>query len=165
MAIVESEAELLRAAGAGADQPARTVESPRRWRWAGVARWRGAVAFACLLAIAGVVVLTASGGGGTRTIRAQITPALAGARAVLQVRGSRAELVVRGLPAPAADHVDELWVKRGSAPPEPAGTFVVQSGSVVLGRPVRSGDLVLVTTEPGRGTAFPTTRPFISARV
>jgi hypothetical protein len=61
--------------------------------------------------------------------------------------------------------VDELWVKRGSAPPEPAGTFVVESGSVVLGRPVRRGDLVLVTTEPGRGTAFPTTRPFISATV
>jgi hypothetical protein len=117
------------------------------------------------LVFAVVIAVTVSGGGSTRTIRAQITPTLVGARASLKVTGSRAELVVSGLPAPAADHVDELWVKRGSEPPAPAGTFVVQSGSVVLGRPVRSGDLVLVTTEPGRGTASPTTRPFITARV
>jgi hypothetical protein len=73
---------------------------------------------------------------------------------------------VSGLPAPAADHVDELWVKpRGAAAPRPAGTFVVQAGSVKLSLPVRSGDRVLVTVEPGRGGPAPTTTPILLARV
>jgi anti-sigma-K factor RskA len=166
MDIVEAEAELLRAAGETADLPPQPAPSRWRWRWAPGGRWLGAIAVAAACVVAVVVVLAVgSGGGGVRTIRAQLAPGLAGARASLTVRGSRAELVVNGLPAPAADHVDELWVKRGSAPPTPAGTFVVQSGSVLVGHPVQRGDLVLVTTEPGRGTAAPTTRPFIVVKV
>src|SRR5258708_607769 len=78
-----------------------------------------------------VLVLVLWGGGsGTRTIQAQLTgPAQsAGARASLRVSGARAQLVLTGLPAPAANHVDELWVQRGSAAPAPAGTFVVRTG-------------------------------------
>jgi hypothetical protein len=70
---------------------------------------------------------------------------------------------VARLPAPAAGHVDELWVKRGDAAPVPAGTFVVESGTVQLTQAVHRGDLVLVTVERGRGTAAPTTTPFIVA--
>jgi hypothetical protein len=103
----------------------------------------------------------------TRTIHAQITgPAhVAGARASLRLNGSRAELVVSRLPAPAANHVDELWVQRGAAAPVPAGTFIVGSGSVTVGRRVRAGDHVLVTVEPGRGSRAPTSMPFILAKV
>jgi hypothetical protein len=56
-------------------------------------------------------------------------------------------------------------VKRGSAPPIPAGTFVLRNGSVEVGTPVRSGDVVMVTVEPGLGTAAPTTSPVIQAKV
>jgi hypothetical protein len=56
-------------------------------------------------------------------------------------------------------------VQRGSGAPVPAGTFVVHSGSVEVARPVRHGDHVLVTVEPGRGTRAPTSTPFIVAKV
>jgi anti-sigma-K factor RskA len=168
MEIVEAEAELLRAAGAAADRPPAASHQRRR-RWARMPAGRPALAFgAGLAAIAVAAVLLATGGStGTRTIQAQVTgPALSsGARASLQVRGGHAELVVRGLPAPAADHVDELWVQRGGGAPVPAGTFVVQSGSVEVARTVRPGDRVLVTVEPGGGAAAPTTPPIVVARV
>jgi hypothetical protein len=126
-----------------------------------------ALALACLAAVAIAIGLLASGGAGTRSLRAQITnPTLAGrVEASLLLRGARGELRVRGLPAPAADHVDELWVKRAGAPPEPAGTFVLQSGSVEVARPIHRGDLVLVTVERGRGAVAPTAAPFIVVQV
>jgi len=160
MAVVEAEAELLRAGGASADRP----EAARRRWWSSPSAARLAVGAAALCVAAIAVVLAVSAGGtGTRTVSAQTT--LAGARASLQVRGTRAELVVTGLPALAADHVEEIWVKRGSAPAAPAGTFVLGSGSVAVARPVRPGDLVLVTVEPRDGTAAPTTAPVIVARI
>ena len=129
-------------------------------------RLRIAAAFAAAGVTALVLVLSA-GGAATRTIQAQVTgPAqVAGARVSLQVRGSRGQLVVNGLPAPAANHVDELWVKHGSGAPLPAGTFVVRTGSVQVTQAVRPGDAVLVTVEPGRGSSAPTTTPFIVAKV
>lgn len=161
MAIVVAEAELLQAAGARADQPER---APRRRRWPSLWEPRMAIGtLALCAAVAVALVLTLGGGSGTRTISAQTT--LAGARASLRLRGTRADLVVAGLHPPAANHVDEIWVKRGSAAPSPAGTFVLSSGSVSLTRPVRAGDLVLVTVEPGRGTLAPTTNPVIVAKV
>ncbi len=167
MAIVESEAALLRAAGEAADRPAAETAPPRWRRWLAEPPWRPAVAVGLACAIAVVVIVLSAGSAGTRTIRAQVTPSLlaAGVRASVQVRGGRAELVVSGLPLPPADHVDELWVKRGTAVPRPAGTFVVRSGSVEVSRPVRAGDLVMVTVETGRGTSAPTTSPLLVARV
>jgi anti-sigma-K factor RskA len=167
MAIVEAEAELLRAAGDAADRPAGEAARPRGRRWLAAPRWRPAAAFGLACAIAVAVIVLSAGGAGPRTIRAQVSPSLraAGVRASVQVRGSRAELVVSGLPLPAADHVDELWVQHGASVPQPAGTFVVRSGSVEASRPVRSGDLVLVTVEPGGGTPAPTTSPLLVARV
>ena len=167
MAIVESDAELLRASGASADLP----PSKSRWRWALLPRWRPAAWVAAAAGTAAgtavIVVLATGGGQATRTVEARVAPPLraAGVRASVQVRGTRAELVVSGLPAPPAGRVDELWVKRGSATPQPAGTFVVRSGSVEVARPVQGGDQVLVTVEPGRGTSAPTSAPLIVARV
>jgi hypothetical protein len=122
------------------------------------------LAVACLVAI---VVVLVSASTSTRTVPVQITArALVGhARASLRVHDGHAQLVVSRLPAPPAGQVDELWVKRGSAAPVPAGVFVLQSGTVAVGRPVRPGDLVLVTIEPGRGTSQPTTSPILSARI
>jgi anti-sigma-K factor RskA len=163
MHAVESEAELLPAAGKRADRP------ERRRRWWSVAPVLQPVRIAALAAVAAIAVLAvvlSVGGSGTRTIQAQVTgPAQsAGARASLRVSGTHAQLVVTGLPAPAANHVDELWVQHGAAAPVPAGTFMVGTGSVEVTRPVRAGDHVLVTVEPGRGSSAPTTVPFIVAK-
>jgi anti-sigma-K factor RskA len=166
MEIVEAEAELLRAAGAPADRPpTHDLQQRRRWFSTAVSRPVLALAAVCFaLAIAAALIGT-GGGGGTRTIAAQIaSPLTSRVRAALELRGTRAQLEVSGLPAPAAGHVDELWVKHGSAAPEPAGTFVVQSGTVEVTRPVRAGDLVMVTVEPGYGRLAPTTAPVIIVR-
>ena len=169
MASVERQADLLRAAGEGADRP--EPSPPRRRWWPDISAVRPSVLLVGLCAaaiIVGGVILSLNSTviKNTRTIRAQVTgPArFAGARASVTLTGSRAELVVRRLPAPAADHVLELWVQRGTAAPVPAGTFIVSSGTVTLQRPVRRGDHVLVTVEPGRGTRAPTSKPFIVAR-
>jgi hypothetical protein len=168
MEAVEREAELLRAAGESADRPA-PPSPPRRSRWPLALAPRAGLALVagCVVAVAVVAALLASSGGaGTRTVRAQITnPALSHVQASLRVRGSRAELQVEGLPAPAANHVQELWVKRGGSPAAPAGTFVLESGSVRVTRPVHRGDVVLVTVERGRGAAAPTTQPIMTVRV
>jgi hypothetical protein len=161
MGVVEGEAELLRAAGQAADLPERRLRRTPWWQSMSFG-WRAAAALGAACAVALVVVL-ATGGSGVRTIPGTELPP--GAQASLVLRGTHAELVVHGLPAPAADHVDEVWIKRGLAAPQSAGTFVVTSGSVEVNRPVRSGDTVLVTVEPGRGTAAPTTRPFLVAHI
>jgi anti-sigma-K factor RskA len=165
MEIVEAEAELLRAAGEPADKPAST---PRRWRWPLLGPRRTlALAGAAMVALAAVIVAVSVGGGtATRMIQAQLSPSLqaAHARATLRVTGTSARLQVSRFPAPPSGHVDELWVKHGASAPRPAGTFVVSSGSVDVAGQVRKGDLVLVTVEPGGGTAAPTTAPVATAR-
>jgi anti-sigma-K factor RskA len=158
MQIVGAEAELLRAAGKGADQPSRRT----RRSWAG---WRlgGAVAAACAVAAAAVVIAT-EGGAATRTIEARLNAVLRGhATASLRVTGVHAQLVVAGLPAPPANHVDELWVRRPGSRPRPAGTFVVRTGTIALTAPVARGDIVMATVEPGAGDSAPTTVPFLVA--
>jgi hypothetical protein len=161
MEIVRAEADVLRAAGEAADRPP-AARRASRWSWlrGRAVRPVGALALsAAVLAVA--VVLITSGGSGTRTVPAHFTgPGVAS----LTISGTEAHLVVRGFRLPPAGHVDELWVKHGSAAPQPAGTFVLRSGTVALQRPVSAGDTVLVTVEPGQGTRAPTTTPFLVAR-
>jgi hypothetical protein len=167
MKIVEAESDLLRAAGKSADLPP-PERRRRRLSWPLTVAPGPALAVltACAAAIALAAGLLAGLGGGTRTLRAQITnPAFAGrVQASLVLRGSRAELRVKGLPVPAANHVDECWVMRGGASPVAAGTFVLGSGSVQVAHPVHRGDTVLVTVERGRGSSAPTTKPFLMVR-
>jgi anti-sigma factor RsiW len=168
MAIVESEAELLRAADASDDGPAPPPPARRRRRWLTTPAARPVLGLgAAVAALIVALVLVSTSGSGTHVIRAQLAAPLAaaGTRASVEVRGARAELVVTGLPAPPPGHIDELWVKHGSAAPQPAGTFALRSGSVALARAVRGGDQVMVTVEPGRGSPAPTTMPVIVARV
>ena len=169
MSIVESEAELLQAAGSEADRPAR----PRRRRGL-----RGlfprpvitAAAAAAALAVgvvAGVAIVGDDGGGGQRTVAARVTDPLAAttARASLVVDGSRAKLVVRGMPAPESGRVYQVWLKRRDTVPIPAGaTFMLRSGDVAIPRAVRDGDQVLVTSEPDGGSQVPTRQPIVVAQ-
>jgi anti-sigma-K factor RskA len=169
MDTVDREAELLRAAGHGADRPEPSA-GRRRW-WPSISGVRPSVVLVGACAVAVIVVgvilsLNSTVIRNTRTIHAQVMgPAhVAGARASVRLTGSHAELVVSRLPAPAANQVDELWVQRGNGAPVPAGTFIVSSGSVMVEHPVKAGDHVLVTVEPGRGTRAPTSTPFIVAK-
>jgi anti-sigma-K factor RskA len=155
MAIVHAEAELLQAAGEAADRPPRRRRS---WSWLTTELWRPAVALGATAAVAAVAVVLATAGSSTRTIQAR---ASGSGSASLTIQGSQAQLVVRGLRAPPANHVDELWVKRGAGRPQPAGTFVLSTGSVRVQQPVRPGDVVMVTVEPGQGTPAPTSTPFL----
>jgi anti-sigma-K factor RskA len=155
MAIVEAEAELLRAAGEAADRP---PSRRRRWSWLTAELWRPAVAFGATAAVAAVAVVLATSGSSLRTIQAQYPGP---GSASLTIQGTQAQLVVKGLRAPPANHVDEVWVKRGTGRPQPAGTFVLRSGSVRVQQPVRPGDVVMVTVEPGQGTPVPTSTPFL----
>ena len=136
MSIVRAEAELLQAAGATADRP---VRERRLWPWPSltVGSWRPAVAALSAAVVVAVVIALASGGGpSARTVEAQMSVP---GHAFITLRGRHAELAVRGIPAPPANHVDELWVRHGSTAPQPAGTFVLGSGTVAVQRPVRSG--------------------------
>jgi hypothetical protein len=81
------------------------------------------------------------------------------------VDGSRAKLVVRGMPAPESGRVYQVWLKRGDAVPIPAGaTFMLRSGDVAIPRAVRPGDQVMVTSEPDGGSPVPTRRPIVVAQ-
>jgi anti-sigma-K factor RskA len=81
------------------------------------------------------------------------------------VDGSRAKLVVRGMPAPESGRVYQVWLKRTDKVPVPAGaTFMVRSGEVAIPRSVSDGDQVLVTSEPEGGSPAPTRRPIVVAQ-
>jgi hypothetical protein len=166
MAVVESEAELLRAAGAGADRvPARAA--PRRWR---LPRLRlapslaaGAVACAAVVA----VLVAGSGGADTRTVSAAVAPR--GARASVKVTGERAELTVVGMPSPAAGKVYEVWLVRAGRAPQPTHALfgVRADGRAVVKIPERivGADAVWVTAEPNSGSVVPTGQPVIKANL
>jgi hypothetical protein len=162
MSVVTAEAELLAAAGAGADR----VPAPRepRRRWFGRS-WRGAGLVAAALAvgvIAGTQVLKDDSGPQGRSIQAGVLSAAPQAKAWLRVRGARMSLVVQGLPDPPGDRVYQVWIQRASRTPESADAlFSVRSGEVQIPREARRGDRVMVTPEPRGGSLTPTAQPII----
>ncbi|HLY49719.1 MAG TPA: anti-sigma factor [Solirubrobacteraceae bacterium] len=167
MAVVNAEAELLRAAGQTADEPPSPAPQRQR-RWLQGWRLPATAALATAAVVAAIVVPLLTSGSSTRVVPVQLTAQASGfanAHASLRIRGDQAQLVVTGFPTPAAGHVEELWIKRGQAAPVPAGTFILHAGSVTVSQPVQRGDLVLMTVEPGRGTAHPTTQPLLVAHV
>jgi anti-sigma-K factor RskA len=176
MAVVESEAELLSAAGEGADRPAAAATpAPRRRRgWLGglLARPAPAAALAALLLLAGGVggaVLAGGGSEGARTITALVNRAAApDARVSLEVDGDgRGVLVGRDLPPPPRGRIYQVWLLRpGARAPEPTPALfgVSTDGSAAVAVP---GDLdgveqVLVTHEPLGGSRAPTRAPILS---
>jgi anti-sigma-K factor RskA len=168
MSVVESEAELLHAAGSGADRPARRRRGLRGLFPRPVITAGAAAAALAVGVVAGIAIVGGDdGGGGQRTLAARVTDPLAAttARASLVVDGSRAKLVVRGMPAPESGRVYQVWLKRRDTVPVPAGaTFMLHSGDVAIPRAVRDGDQVLVTSEPEGGSPTPTRQPIVVAQ-
>jgi hypothetical protein len=169
MSVVRAEAELLQAAGAGADRPPR-AES-RRVRF-GFARLRpltvGALAAVLLVVGLGLgTVLRGSGTSCTTTPATMRSAAGANASGELKVCDGSGRLALAGMQAPPAGRIYELWLDdpSDSAGPKPAGLFSVRGGRAS----VDVGDLegpttVLVTDEPlPAGSEVPTRTPIVQA--
>jgi len=159
MAVVESEAALLRAAAGERPEPAAPR---RRASWSGPSAARWAAAAAALLVVGGIVGALVQGGGGSSSTRTlQASAGSAAQRAYVALQGDHAQLVVDNLAAPPAHKVYELWVQHGTQAPQPAGLFVVRTGRVDVSMRVGSGDRVMVTAEPPGGSMEPTGTPVV----
>jgi anti-sigma-K factor RskA len=183
MAVVESEAELLAAAGRRADRPqsaaadveaAAPARSERRRRAFGggsLGGWllRPGVAAACalvLLVLGGLGgALLAGGGEGSRTVVAMTTAPKADVR--LQVRDDGSTLLARNMPAPPAGRVYQVWLKRPGKDPQPTAVLWSprRDGSAEVAVPgsLNGVEAVLVTDEPAGGSPAPTKPPVIAA--
>jgi anti-sigma-K factor RskA len=166
MAAIEPEAQLLRAAGSGADRPA--VSKRRRWLPAlGLRPVLAGGVVACAAAIAVVLAVSSGGGSGARTFAASLAPA--GAKVAVKVSGGRAELSVAGMPSTPVGKVYEVWlVKQGDAPRPTHALFGVRAdGRAVVKVPERLGnaEAVWVTAEPSGGSVVPTSAPVIKTNL
>jgi anti-sigma-K factor RskA len=164
MATVRSEAELLHAAGAGADrpQPARSRWRSRRLQVLSVA---GAMGVGVL--VGAVALDTGSRAPTPRVSQAQLASLPAGAKAVLRRVGGHAELVVSGVSQPPRGKIYELWLAReGKAPQATNALFgVTHSGSASVNVPGNLAGVrqVMVTAEPLGGSPHPTSTAIIVA--
>jgi len=172
MAIVESEAALLRAAGPEADRPVAAPSSVRRrdrvrWPSRAVSPGFAAVVASCLVLAgvgAGVLLSGDDGPGAVRTVVAKVIPA--GASATVALQDGRATLRVRDLPAAPAGRVYQVWLKRTDTP-EPTHTlFSVRPdgrADVKIDESVEGVRQILVTAEPSGGSSAPTSIPVVDA--
>ena len=173
MAVVRAESELLQAAGAGADRPARRPQR-RGLIGFGFARLRpltAGVLAASLIALglgAGTIL---RGGDSSCTARGVTTVepgAGENASAALKVcEGGAATMALVGLQAPAVGQTYQLWVDHADdrLGPQSAGTFPVEDGQAKVNvADLRPGDKVLVTRERGPGgSQVPTMQPLVKA--
>ncbi len=165
MAVVESEAELLAAAGGRADE----VPAPaRRRRLFGGWLLRPGVALACaaVLLVAGGVagVLLAGGDDGRTVVATTVDPR---ATVELEIHDDGATLVARGMPAPPEGRVYQVWLKRPGSDPEPTSvlwsTRADGSAAVAVPGSLDGVEAVLVTDEPEGGSDVPSGPPVITA--
>lgn len=175
MAVVDSEAELLRAAGPDADRVTRTKPAgrvrPSRWSMRpGIAIAMTAAGLVAGVAT-GIVLERGSGAPQERVVVAKVTAAdaSAGAGARLIVRDDHSTLVTQRMPPPGAGRVYQVWLKRAGRAPEPTNALfgVSNDGSASVDVPgsLDAVDQVLVTSEPDGGSTVPTRQPVISAVV
>ena len=172
MAEVEREAELLAAAGPGADRPPAPARRRRRWNFS-LPRL-APVATAAALLLAGVAIGFGSSrlGGDPegRTVTATVDAARApGADASLEVSGDQATLVARGLPSPPSGRVYQVWLKRPGRAPQPTSALFMPSGegaaTATVPGPLDDVEQVLVTAEPAGGSPSPTRQPLVVAEL
>jgi anti-sigma-K factor RskA len=171
MAVVNAEAELLRAAGPEADRPPERARSAGRRRRGGLGALLRplpatvlAVALLALGVAAGVLLtddgdVTAHPGFGPR-----------GTQVALRVDDAgHGELDLRGMPAAPAGRVYQVWLVTGTEKPRPTHTlFTVPDDGrarVKIPESLKGTDQVLVTAEPAGGSRQPTTSPVVGAEL
>jgi anti-sigma-K factor RskA len=166
MAVVESEAQLLRAAGPDADRPPAPEAPAKRRRLAWLRPLPAAVLATALLAL-GVVGGVLLSGGEDTTSHPGFGPK--GAQVALRVTGDHGELDLRGMPAAPAGRVYQVWLVHGKDKPRPTHTlFNVPSDGrarVEILESLKDTDQVLVTTEPPGGSQAPTSAPMLGAKL
>jgi anti-sigma-K factor RskA len=168
MAVVESEAALLRAAGPDADR--RSEAPPERSRERGW--WRRplpALALACTVLVLGVAVglLVRGGGDDDTTTVPGFGPR--GAQVALRVSGGRGQLDLHGMPQAPSGHVYQVWLVTGSEKPRAThALFSVPADGrarVEIPEALDGTDQVLVTAEPPSGSPQPTSTPIAGAKL
>ena len=167
MDVVESEAQLLDAAGPDSD---RAPAPARRTSWLGRLVPRPALAWglAALLLVVGVgagVLASQAIQGGTETISAQVTSG--GGRASLEIDDGHGRLVASKLPAPPEGRVYQVWLDKGGKTPEPTNALFSTrsdgSASVDVPGSLDGVRAVMVTDEPAGGSDEPTGKLLLSA--
>ena len=167
MGSVRAEAELLHAAGAGADRPQSArprLRLPVRRR---AQLLTAAVALSVGLLVGAIAINTGSSTPAVHVTTAQLASVAPGAHAVVRQVGAHAELVVSGIAQPPRGKIYELWLAREGKAPQPTDALfgVNRGGSASVNVP---GDLagvqrVMVTAEPLGGSLHPTSTPIIIA--
>ena len=169
MAVVGAEAELLAAAGSGADRP--DPERRRRRFPLSLSRPALAATVAAGLAAAGVLGFVVRGSDNetpARMVAAQLigVGAPSTAHAAVRLSGGRGTLVLKDLPDPPGGRVYEVWLSRPGQAPTPAGTtFTLRTGEVAIPHSLRGVNAVMVTAEPHGGSPTPTRPPIVVARM
>lgn len=162
LATVRSEAELLKAAGGRAEEPPARAARRRSLR---VSLVGGSLAIAATAAAAVAITIGLRSSTHERVRTAHIAANIHGAQASLRQTGSRAELVVSGMPQPPLGEIYEVWLARSSAPPQPTdalfGVTSSGSGSVNIPGNLHGVQEVMVTREPLGGTSHPTNPPLL----
>jgi anti-sigma-K factor RskA len=166
MEVVNSEAELLAAAGQRADAP-RPSRGGAWGRFLGGLSMRPGVALACalvLLAGGGLAGVLLSGDD-ARTVVAQTQAP--GAEVELKIRDDGSTLVARNMPAPPSGRIYQVWLKRPGKDPEPTSVLWSTRGDgsaeVAVPGSLDGVEAVLVTDEPAGGSTKPTKPPVITA--
>jgi anti-sigma-K factor RskA len=171
MQIVESEAQLLRAAGPEADRVPAPVADKRARRFGWLDRLRpmpAAVLATALLALGVAAGVLFSDGGDDVTTHPGFGPK--GSQVALRVSDKgHGELDLRGMPAAPAGKVYQVWLVTGKDKPRPTHTlFSVPADGrarVEIMESVEGTDQVLVTAEPPGGSPQPTSTPLVGAKL
>ena len=125
------------------------------------------VALVALAAVGGYAIGTGSDEAtNTSTVSAQVDPALSGATATLERDGDSGVLRVEGLPQ-RPGRIYEVWLAQGEEV-RPAGLFQVDRagrGAAAIPQGLNGADRVMVSVEPPRGSAQPTTEPIVIASI
>jgi hypothetical protein len=157
LAVVRSEAELLRAAGASSDLPRR--------RRPGIFAGRGATIAAAVAAAAAAfgIALAVRSTTAEHVRRGTVSAALSGAQISLRQTGGHAELSVSNFPQAPFGKVYEVWLLRASGPPQPTdalfGVTTHGRGAIAVPGSLRGVREVLITSEPVGGSLRPTSEP------
>lgn len=164
MAVVESEAELQRAAAGPPEpsKPRRRVVAVLRPGWWSLRPGLAVAASVLVLAVGAGIggIIASQGGTETRTIAA----VHGHGRLIVRTEG-HSTLTATGLDAAGAGRVYQVWLQRGSGEPKPTNALfdVRRDGTASVDVPgsLEGVDKVLVTNEPDGGSEEPTTTPRI----